>query len=68
MSEDERIWADTLADAVAPANEYAHRMKEKYMVSARDDRYGIDHTLNIISQAFLAGVEYQAGQNTTPRS
>ena len=45
MSEEERIWADTLADAVEPANEY-----------------GIDHTLNIIGQAFLAGVEYQAGQ------
>ena len=59
MSEEERIWADTLADAVEPANEYARRIRRKYMVS---DRYGIDHTLNIIGQAFLAGVEYQAGQ------
>ena len=32
------------------------------MVSDRNDRYGIDHTLNIIGQAILAGVEYQAGQ------
>ena len=62
MSEEERIWADTLADAVEPANEYARRIRRKYMVSDRNDRYGIDHTLNIIGQAFLAGVEYQAGQ------
>lgn len=62
MSEEERIWADTLADAVEPANEYAHQIRRKYMVSDRNDRYGIDHTLNIIGQAFLAGVEYQAGQ------
>lgn len=60
MSEEERIWADTLADAVEPANEYARRMKEKYMLTDRNDRYGIDQTLNIISQAFLAGVEHQA--------
>ena len=62
MSEEERIWADTLADAVEPANEYARRIRRKYMVSDRNDRYGIDHTLNIIGQAFLAGVECQAGQ------
>lgn len=62
MSEEERIWADTLADAVEPANEYARRIRRKYMVSDRNDRYDIDHTLNIIGQAFLAGVEYQAGQ------
>lgn len=37
MSEEERIWADTLADAVEPANEYARRIRRKYMVSDRDD-------------------------------
>ena len=67
MSEEERIWADTLADAVEPANDYARRIRRKYMVSDRNDRYGIDHTLNIISQAFLAGVEYQAGRNGTQK-
>ena len=41
MSEEERIWADTLADAVEPANEYARRIRRKYMVSDRNDRYGI---------------------------
>ena len=35
MSEEERIWADTLADAVEPANEYARRIRRKYMVSDR---------------------------------
>lgn len=40
MSEEERIWADTLADAVEPANEYARRIRRKYMVSDRNDRYG----------------------------
>ena len=63
MSEEERIWADTLADAVEPANEYARRIRRKYMVSDRNDRYGVDHTLNIIGQAFLAGVEYQPARD-----
>lgn len=64
MSDDEKMWENILCQALEPANDYARRMNEQYKVSDRNDRYGIDHTLNIISQAFLAGVEYQAGQNT----
>ena len=48
MSEEERIWADTLADAVEPANEYARRIRRKYMVSDRNDRYGIDHPATVV--------------------
>ena len=51
MSEEERIWANALSDAIEPANEYARK---------KNDMYGIDQTMNIISQAYLAGVEHQA--------
>lgn len=64
MSDDETVWENILCQALEPANDYARRMRDRYRVSDRNDRYGIDHTLNIISQAFLAGVEYQASQNT----
>lgn len=64
MSEEERIWANALSDAIEPANEYARKIKDRYLVTAKNDRYGIDQTMNIISQAYLAGVEYQAGQRS----
>ena len=60
MSEEERIWANALSDAIEPANEYARKIKDRYLVTAKNDMYGIDQTMNIISQAYLAGVEHQA--------
>mgnify|MGYP003371205842 CR=1 FL=1 len=57
MSEEERIWANALSDAIEPANEYARKIKDRYLVTAKN---GIDQTMNIISQAYLAGVEHQA--------
>ena len=57
MSEEERIWANALSE---PANEYARKIKDRYLVTAKNDMYGIDQTMNIISQAYLAGVEHQA--------
>lgn len=65
MSDDGTMWEDVLCQALGPANDHARRMQERYRVTDRNDRYGIDHTLNIISQAFLAGVEHQAGQDGT---
>ena len=56
MSEEERIWANALSDAIEPANEYARKIKDRYLVTAKNDMYGIDQTMNIISQAYLAGV------------
>lgn len=56
MSEEERIWANVLSDAI----EYARKIKDRYLVTAKNDMYGIDQTMNIISQAYLAGVEHQA--------
>lgn len=56
----ERIWANALSDAIEPANEYARKIKDRYLVTAKNDMYGIDQTMNIISQAYLAGVEHQA--------
>lgn len=58
MSEEERIWANALSDAIEPANEYARKIKDRYLVTAKNDMYGIDQTMNIISQAYLAGVEH----------
>lgn len=60
MSEEERIWANALSDAIEPANEYARKIKDRYLVTAKNDMYGIDQTMNIISQAYLAGVEHSA--------
>ena len=53
MSEEERIWANALSDAIEPANEYARKIKDRYLVTAKNDMYGIDQTMNIISQAYL---------------
>lgn len=50
MSEEERIWANALSDAIEPANEYARKIKDRYLVTAKNDMYGIDQTMNIISQ------------------
>lgn len=50
MSDDGTMWKDVLCQALGPANDYARRMQERYRVTDRNDRYGIDHTLNIISQ------------------
>ena len=52
--------ANALSDAIEPANEYARKIKDRYLVTAKNDMYGIDQTMNIISQAYLAGVEHQA--------
>ena len=60
MSEEERIWANALSDAIEPANEYERKINDRYLVTAKNDMYGIDQTMNIISQAYLAGVEHQA--------
>ena len=42
MSEEERIWANALSDAIEPANEYARKIKDRYLVTAKNDMYGID--------------------------
>ena len=45
MSEEERIWANALSDAIEPANEYARKIKDRYLVTAKNDMYGIDQTM-----------------------
>lgn len=35
MSEEERIWANALSDAIEPANEYARKIKDRYLVTAK---------------------------------
>ena len=68
MSEEERIWANALSDAIEPANEYARKIKDRYLVTAKNDMYGIDQTMNIISQAYLAGTPSRGlhGKGMTP--
>ena len=64
MSEEERIWANALSDAIEPANEYARKIKDRYLVTAKNDMYGIDQTMNIISRKdpthISPGWEHQA--------
>lgn len=60
MSEEERIWANALSDAIEPANEYARKIRTDYLVTAKNDCTESHQTMNIISQAYLAGVEHQA--------
>ena len=35
MSEEERIWANALSDAIEPANEYARKIKDRYLVTTK---------------------------------
>lgn len=67
MSGSELDWADVLSQALEPADEYARKMKNRYLVTDRNDEYAIDRTMNIISQAFLAGVEHRYASETEGR-
>ncbi len=52
-------WKDAL-DFCIQAEQALDKKEDRYLVTAKNDMYGIDQTMNIISQAYLAGVEHQA--------